>query len=209
MPPYTRRLFCARPPARRCAAGLRPQPGLKHRLQTIRLGPTQRVQLHQGGHTGLKAGQLVRLLRFANAVLGGGQIHQRQTRQGLQQRVQVEHLAAFAPCAIKHDQTQLLQLSGLHPQRRQGRGRVQWQLRIGGTGWVQQNAALIGGSQPLRQLGRGKALPHFESAAWQAQMQQPGGVFGVAVLQGVLQDQQLNTTSHRLHQGTKAMAARA
>ncbi len=33
-----------------------------------------------------------------------------------------EHLAAFAPCAIEHDQTQLRQLSGLHPQRRQGRG---------------------------------------------------------------------------------------
>ncbi len=64
----------------------------------------------------------MRLLRFANAVLGGGQIHQRQTRQGLQQRVQVEHLAAFAPRAIEHDQTQLRQLSGLHPQRRQGGG---------------------------------------------------------------------------------------
>lgn len=179
----------------RCWTGS--QPGLKHRLQTIRLGPTQRVQLRQGGHTG-PAGQLVRPAALCEC--GTGRRANQPTANAARLAAAGSGRASCGFCAMCHQArpTQLLQLSGLHPQRRQGRGRVQWQLRIGGIADTAKRRAYR--RQPTTRASWAGAKHSLRVGCLSRhKMQQPGGAFGVTMLQGVLQDQQL-TTSHRLHQ---------
>lgn len=181
------------------------------------------VQLCQGLGCGLEAGELPWQMCLADGVAGVLHILEGQARQGLQCRVEIEHLAAFAPGAV--DDHQPKSLWRLRPGQRQGTGGSQPQgcILLCGIGVEQQAVAwrTIGISigicicicpagpssmQSRFQLGGIEFLAHHDPAMRQAQMQQMPRALGFVHLHGMHEDQHFDLMRDRLGQRADAGA---
>ena len=124
-----------------------------------------------------------------SAIVRGRQVRQRQARQYLQSGVGVQHLAAFTPCAIKHDEPQRARCGRRARPRRAG---CQAQRAAVGCWRVQQNAVarhivrVPWRVQPVVQLHGVELFTHFQSAALQAQVQQARRALGLQHFRRVL-----------------------
>jgi len=128
------------------------------------------LQLRQRRAGGLQRGELTRLVRLANDIVGSGRIIQGKTWQALQPWTQIQHLATFAPGAVQHHQAQI---SRVFQECRIKRGN---QVLRGRSPWVQQH----GGFERLRcstHNGLVKRFADQQMAVQQAQIQQTRAVF--------------------------------